>query len=70
MLKVFRKWLDGLFGDEEAVLLLLIILATLALIVGLSEILAPVITSVVLAYYAFENLNDIEQHRRANQASI
>jgi putative permease len=50
VLKVFRKWLDGLFSDEEAVLLLLIILATLALIVGLNEILAPVITSVVLAY--------------------
>ncbi|CAH0991366.1 hypothetical protein SIN8267_01469 [Sinobacterium norvegicum] len=42
--------MDGLFGDEEAVLLLLIILVTLTLIVGLSDILAPVITSVVLAY--------------------
>ncbi|ROS05453.1 putative permease [Sinobacterium caligoides] len=50
MFSVFTKWLDSLFADEEAILLLLIIAGALALIVGLSHILAPVITSVVLAY--------------------
>ncbi len=50
MFSVFRKWSDSLFADEEAVLLLLLIIAALTLIVCLSSVLAPVLTSIILAY--------------------
>ena len=50
MIGVFRKWLDQLFGDEEAIILLLLIFGSLLLIVTMGGVLAPVITSLILAF--------------------
>ena len=50
MQQVLKKWLSRYFADEEALLLLLILAASLALIVTLGGVLAPVIASVIVAF--------------------
>src|SRR5690606_13404064 len=50
MWKVLETWVDKYFGDEEAVLLSILLLFTLVLLVYLGEILAPFFTSVVIAF--------------------
>lgn len=50
MFNTFRKWLDDLFAEEESVLLLLIIATGLVLLVTMGDVLAPVITSIILAF--------------------
>lgn len=50
MLTYLRKWLNRLFAEEEAVLLLLLIFAVLSLVVWFGNVLAPVIASLILAY--------------------
>lgn len=50
MLKVFRKWTASYFADEEALILLFLIVGGLALIVSMGDILAPIIASVIIAF--------------------
>jgi putative permease len=47
---VFQKWLSRYFADEEALVLLLILVIGMVLIVGLGGVLAPVIASVIIAF--------------------
>lgn len=50
MFKVLRKWLDETFAVEESIILLLIIATSLLVVVSLGNVLAPVITSIILAF--------------------
>lgn len=50
MYQVFRKWMDQIFFEEEAIILLLIIFATLTVVISMGNVLAPVITSIILAF--------------------
>jgi putative permease len=50
MFKVFRSWLDHFFADEQALLLLVFLAAGLTTILMFGASLAPVITSMILAY--------------------
>ena len=50
MFKVFRSWLDHFFADEQALLLLVLLAAGLTTILMFGASLAPVITSMILAY--------------------
>ena len=50
MFKVFRSWLDHFFADEQALLLLVLLAAGLTSILMFGASLAPVITSMILAY--------------------
>ena len=50
MLKVFKKWMDHYFSDEEAVGLMLILISCLLLVIYAGDIIAPVIASVIIAY--------------------
>ena len=50
MFKVFRSWLDHFFADEQALLLLVLLAAGLTTILMFGTSLAPVITSMILAY--------------------
>lgn len=50
MLQVLRSWVDRYFSDEEAVVLLILIGASLVFISLWGDIMAPVIASVILAY--------------------
>lgn len=50
MLKILRRWVDRYFSDEEAVLLLVLLAAGLAIILTLGAVLAPMIASLVIAF--------------------
>lgn len=57
MFKVLRRWVDRYFSDEEALLLLALIIALFAVIIGLGKVLAPFFTAVVLAYLLQGSMN-------------
>lgn len=50
MLKIFRNWLDRYFSNEEALLLLLLLIAGLVAVLTLGQVLAPMIASIVIAF--------------------
>ncbi|MGD9660584.1 MAG: AI-2E family transporter [Porticoccaceae bacterium] len=50
MLKVVGNWIDRYLGDEEAVLLTLLMVLTLALLVYLGEVLAPFFAALIIAF--------------------
>jgi len=50
MLKVFKLWSDRYFGDEEAVILALLLAGSLTLVLTMGSILAPVIASIIIAF--------------------
>ena len=50
MFKVFRAWLDHFFADEQALLLVVLLAVGLTAILMFGSTLAPVITSMILAY--------------------
>jgi putative permease len=50
MFKVFRSWLDHFFADEQALLLVVLLAVGLTAILMFGATLAPVFTSMILAY--------------------
>src|SRR5210317_891520 len=50
MLRIFQRWLERYFSNEEAVILTVLLLVASAVIVSMGKILAPVFTSIVLAF--------------------
>lgn len=50
MLKVFKKWSDHYLADEEAIGLLVIISGVLLLVLYASQVMAPVIASLIISY--------------------
>ncbi len=50
MLKVLHGWFNRYFSDEQAVILLVLLLAGLAIIVFLGAMLTPVFASIVIAF--------------------
>jgi len=50
MLKVFRSWMERYFADEEAVLVAVILVASIVIIATLGAVLAPMITAVIIAF--------------------
>lgn len=50
MVNVLRRWLDQIFIEEESIILLLIIFGSLIVVVTMSNVLAPVIISIILAF--------------------
>lgn len=50
MLNVFKKWIYQYFSDEEALVLLLLLVSSLVLILTLGHVLAPFLTALVVAY--------------------
>ncbi|WP_430462022.1 AI-2E family transporter [Thalassolituus sp. LLYu03] len=57
MFKVIRGWIDRYFSDEEALLLLFLVIALFAVIISLGKVLAPFLTAVVLAYLLQGSMN-------------
>jgi len=47
---IFRKWIDRYFSDEEAVILLVILLMGFAAVIFLGGMLAPFFTALVIAF--------------------
>ena len=50
MLRIFQRWLERYFSNEEAVILTVLLLVAAAVIFSMGKILAPVFTSIVLAF--------------------
>ena len=50
MLNVLKKWVNNYFVDEEAISLLLMLLAALLIMVFAGSIIAPIIASIIIAY--------------------
>ena len=50
MFKVLKKWLDQIFVEEESIILLLIIFGSLLVVITMSNVLSPVILSIILAF--------------------
>ncbi|WP_019530599.1 AI-2E family transporter [Dasania marina] len=50
MVAVLKKWLDHIFADEEALILLMLIFGSLLLVVTMGNVLAPVIASIIFAF--------------------
>jgi len=50
MLHIIRNWVDRYFGDEEAVLFAVLLIASLLTIVTMGGVLAPVISGVIIAF--------------------
>ena len=50
MLKVFHRWVEDYFAEEEAIVLLLLMALALAIILLMGNIVAPVIASMIIAY--------------------
>lgn len=48
--RIFQKWMQQLFGEEEALLLLILLIAGLTLIVTMGSVLAPVIAAIIAAF--------------------
>jgi len=50
MLATFNKWFNQLFGDEESLILLLLLIGGVTLVVLMGDILAPLIAAVIFAF--------------------
>ncbi len=50
MINVFKKWMNRIFLNEEAILLIVLLAGTLVLIVNWGHILTPVIAALVVAF--------------------
>lgn len=50
MFKILRRWVDRYFSDEEAVLLLVLLTASLVIVLTMGSVLAPMIASVIIAF--------------------
>ena len=50
MLEIFNKWYERYLFEEESVLLLVLVLLALLLLATIGDILAPLLTAIVLAY--------------------
>lgn len=50
MVEVLKKWIDQIFVEEEAIILLLIIFGSLLLMITMGNVLAPVVSSLILAF--------------------
>jgi putative permease len=50
MLTVFKGWMERFFSDEEALIFLLILISSFAIIIGFGRVLAPVFIAIIMAY--------------------
>ncbi len=50
MRKIFSKWIDRYFSDEEALLLFILLAGSLVVILTLGQTLAPVFAGIILAF--------------------
>ena len=50
MIKIFRKWMNRYFADQEAVLVVILLVAAIAVLMTMGDILAPMIASIIIAF--------------------
>jgi putative permease len=62
MLEIFRKWYRRYLFEEESVLLLVLLTASVILLVTIGDILAPLLAAIVLAYLAEGAASFLQNH--------
>jgi putative permease len=50
MIKIFRKWMNRYFADQEAVLVVVLLVAAVVVLMTMGDILAPMIASIIIAF--------------------
>lgn len=50
MINIFQRWMERYLADEEAVLVLVILVAGLAIVITLGVVLAPMIAAMIIAF--------------------
>ncbi|VUD68255.1 hypothetical protein TDB9533_04065 [Thalassocella blandensis] len=50
MIRIFNRWIDRYFADEEAVLVAVLIIASLVVVLTMGVVLAPMISAVIIAF--------------------
>lgn len=50
MIRIFNRWMERYFADEEAVLVAVLILASLLVVLTMGVVLAPMIAAVIIAF--------------------
>lgn len=50
MIKVFERWLERYFAEEEAVLVAVLLIAAIAVVVTMGVVLAPMFTAIIIAF--------------------
>ncbi|MFL0801576.1 MAG: AI-2E family transporter [Agarilytica sp.] len=50
MIRIFNRWIERYFADEEAVLVAVMIVASLAIVISMGVVLAPMIAAVIIAF--------------------
>ncbi|MGH1462528.1 MAG: AI-2E family transporter [Neptuniibacter sp.] len=61
MRKIFSKWIDRYFSDEEALLLFVLLAGALVIILTLGKALAPVFAGIILAFLMQGGVNRLRQ---------
>ncbi len=70
MRKIFSKWIERYFSDEEALLLFVLLGAALLVILTLGQALAPVFAGIILAFLMQGGVNRLKQHRVPHLLSV
>ena len=60
---VFKSWVDHYFSDEEAVILLVLLVLGFAVVIFMGRMLAPFLTALVLAFLLQGVVSWLERHR-------
>ena len=63
MFQIFTDWYKEYFSNKEAVVLILLLAAGLTVVVTMGEVLAPVLTAIVLAYLLQGLINYLVGHK-------
>ena len=69
MVRLIRGWVDQYFSDEEALFLLLLLVAGFVIVLTLGSILAPAIASIIVAYLLQGPLNLLKRRGMSHLAA-
>lgn len=70
MYKIFRNWMNRYFADEEAVLLIILLVAAIAIMMTMGNILAPMISSIIIAFLMQGMVARLEGRGLPHMASV
>ncbi|MEE4246188.1 MAG: AI-2E family transporter [Kangiellaceae bacterium] len=70
MENLFSRWYHRNFSDPQAIILVVLLLASFLMVYTLSEILAPVFVAIVLAYLLESVVTSLEQKKVARNWSV
>ncbi|MGB0360152.1 MAG: AI-2E family transporter, partial [Endozoicomonas sp.] len=70
MLRVFQDWLHRYLSDQEAVVLLILLITGFTVILTMGSILAPVLAGLVLAYLMQGLVGCLERRKLSHQWSV